>query len=104
MSTENFFYLNIVGQLKSCRFPMGPDAGSIFCRYVQVILEDLIIVTKTKFISRFDVVVGADWEIVSGIKSGITQYASSSTSEFEEVVFNMPIECTFKSTNIYGCK
>ena len=82
MSIENFFYLNIVGEIKSVKFPLGPNGSGVFCRY--------------------DIVAGDDWEIVSGIKSGITQCANSG-KESDEIVFNMPIECTYKSTNIYGC-
>ncbi|CAO1437350.1 unnamed protein product [Diamesa serratosioi] len=81
MTTENFFYLNILGQIQSAHYPLGPQGSGIFCRY--------------------DVVVGNDWELVSGIKAGITQCANGGV-KFEDVVFNMPIECTFKSTNVYG--
>lgn len=83
MTTENFFYLNILGQIQSAHFPLGPQGSGLFCRY--------------------DVVVGNDWELVSGIKAGITQCANGGV-HFEDVVFNMPIECTFKSTNVHGCK
>jgi B9 domain-containing protein 1 len=83
MTTENFFYLNVIGQIESANFPLGPDGNGIFC--------------------RFDVVVGSDWEIVSGIRTGVTQCANVGP-DFENIVFNMPIECTFKSTNIHGCE
>lgn len=83
MATENFFYLNILGELKSVNFPLGPDGSGLFCRY--------------------DVIAGGDWELVSGVRSGITQCANGGTRT-DEIVFNMPIECTFKSTNIFGCE
>lgn len=83
MSNENFFFLNILGEIQSAQFPLGPDGSGVFVRY--------------------DVVAGDDWEIVSGVKSGITQCANSRGNS-DKIVFNMPIECTFKSTNIHGCK
>ena len=83
MSIENFFYLNILGEIKSAKFPLGPDGSGLFTRY--------------------DFVAGDDWEIVSGVRSGISQCANSGRNS-DEIVFNMPVECTFKSTNIHGCK
>jgi hypothetical protein len=83
MSIENFFYLNILGEIKSANFPLGPCGSGIFCRY--------------------DIVSGDDWELVSGIQSGITQCANAGKYS-DEIIFNMPIECTFKSTNIFGCE
>jgi B9 domain-containing protein 1 len=83
MSIENFFFLNVIGEIKTANFPLGADGKGIFIRY--------------------DIVAGNDWELVSGVKSGITQCANSGKFN-DEVVFNMPIECTFKSTNVFGCK
>lgn len=83
MSIENFFFLNILGEIQAAKFPLGPDGSGIFI--------------------RFDIVAGDDWEMVSGVKSGITQCANVGRNS-ELVVFNMPIECTFKSTNIHGCE
>jgi B9 domain-containing protein 1 len=83
MSIENFYYLNILGEIKSVSFPLGAYGSGLFCRY--------------------DIVTGDDWELVSGIKTGITQCADGSRYS-DEIVFNMPIECTFKSTNVYGCE
>lgn len=83
MSVENFFYLNVLGEIKAAEFPLGPGGSGIFVRY--------------------DIVAGDDWEMVSGVKAGITQCANGSRAS-DSIVFNMPIECTFKSTNIHGCK
>ena len=83
MSIENFFYLNVLGEIRSASFPLGADGSGIFIRY--------------------DIVNGDDWEMVSGVQSGITQCANAG-GQSDEIVFNMPIECTFKSTNIHGCE
>lgn len=66
------------------RFPIGCDTSKLFCRY--------------------DIMAGPDWELVSGLSTGITQYADVGSGRFEEIVFNMPIEVMYKSTNPYGCK
>ncbi|XP_055602494.1 B9 domain-containing protein 1 [Uranotaenia lowii] len=78
---ESFFHLAVTGQLHSAYFPMGPDGGNLFCRY--------------------DVIAGPDWELISGMRSGITQSASGS-GDYRRVVFNMPLEFTLKSTNPHG--
>lgn len=79
--SENFFHLTVTGQLESAHFPMGPDGSGLFCRY--------------------DIVAGPDWELVSGLRSAVTQSARTE-SDYRTVVFNMPIEFTMKSTNPYG--
>lgn len=83
MISDSFFHLTVTGQIKNAYFPLGPDSSNLFCRY--------------------DVVTGPDWELVSGLKSGITQCAMAGP-RMEYVTFNMPIEFTFKSTNPFGCK
>lgn len=83
METENFFHLNITGQIDSAFFPIPPSSCSLFCRY--------------------DIVCGPDWELISGIKSGVTQNASAGR-DTDSIVFNMPLEFTFKSTNPFGCE
>lgn len=83
MSIENYFYLNVIGEIQSASFPLGADGSGVFMRY--------------------DIVAGSDWELVSGVKSGITQCANGGKFN-DEIVFNMPIECTLKSTNVFGCE
>lgn len=83
METDNIFHLNISGQIESAYFSIKPDSKTIFCRY--------------------DIVSGSDWELISGLKSGVTQN-SSAGNDSKKIVFNMPLEFTFKSTNPYGCK
>ena len=46
---------------------------------------------------------GADWKLISGLESGLSQTAMKSPLyNSSEVIWNFPIECTFKSTNIFG--
>ena len=83
METENYFNLSVNGQIESAYFPMGPESKTLFCRY--------------------DIVYGDDWDVCSGLKSGVTQCADS-THSMDKIVFNMPIEICFKSTNPFGCQ
>lgn len=84
METDNYFYINVIGQVESCWFPIGFNGSNLFFRY--------------------DVTAGPDWELVSGLTSGISQCSSARGRRFEEVIFNMPIEIMYKSTNPFGCK
>lgn len=41
MSIENFFYLNVLGEIKSANFPLGADGSGVFIRYDIVAGEEL---------------------------------------------------------------
>ena len=46
---------------------------------------------------------GVDWDIIYGVSSGITQIARRSIQrDGENIVWNFPVNTTFKSTNTYG--
>lgn len=83
MEASEYFFINITGQIDFAYYPIGFDGRKLFCRY--------------------DVVAGPDWELVSGFSSGVTQNASVGQCN-DKVVFNMPIEMMFKSTNPFGCE
>lgn len=83
-TTDNYFYINIIGQIESCWFPVGCQSSKLYCRY--------------------DITAGPDWQLVSGLTAGITQCAEPAAGRFQEIVFNMPIEVMYKSTNPFGCK
>lgn len=83
MEASEYFFINITGQIDFAYYPIGFDGTRLFCRY--------------------DVVAGSDWELISGMSSGVTQNASTGMTN-EKVVFNMPLEMMFKSTNPFGCK
>ena len=52
---------------------------------------------------RYSFCFGHDWEITSGLDTGLSQTARKSTNETtDEVVWNFPIDVTFKSTNVHG--
>lgn len=52
---------------------------------------------------QYDVVWGPDWDPISGLNTGTSQMAMPGRDP-ERVVFNLPIEMVFSSTNVSGCK
>ncbi|EDW97439.1 B9 domain-containing protein 1 [Drosophila yakuba] len=82
-ATASYFSLSIVGQIVSATFPLGPDKEFVFLRY--------------------ELVAGPDWQLSSGPQHGLTQLATNRRGHFNEpIVFNMPIEVTYKSTSPFG--
>jgi len=46
---------------------------------------------------------GQDWVVKSGIDTGLSQTARRTPLHYEQgVVWNFPLDVTFKSTNVYG--
>lgn len=82
MEANEYFFLNVTGQIDFAYYPVGFEYTKLFCRY--------------------DIVAGADWELISGMSSGVTQNASIGQAN-DKIVFNMPLEMMFKSTNPFGC-
>ncbi|XP_053949069.1 B9 domain-containing protein 1 [Anastrepha ludens] len=82
-TTASYFNIFITGQIEAMEFPLGPNAAEVFCRY--------------------EVVAGPDWELISGSQNGISQTASNKSGFFKDkIVFNFPLEWTFKSTTPFG--
>ncbi|XP_017118822.1 B9 domain-containing protein 1 isoform X2 [Drosophila elegans] len=82
-ATASYFSLSITGQIVSATFPLGPDKEFVFLRY--------------------ELVAGPDWQLSSGPRHGLTQMATNRRGHFNEpIVFNMPIEVTYKSTSPFG--
>ncbi|GAB0095734.1 B9 domain-containing protein 1 [Sergentomyia squamirostris] len=82
MDYEKHFHLSVFGQLESLIQPLGCDSKSVYARY--------------------EIITGADWELVSGSRTGVTQNSSTSRKRFHTVALNMPLEFTYKSTNPFG--
>ncbi|XP_045497708.1 B9 domain-containing protein 1 [Colias croceus] len=75
------FLVSFNGQIEYVLFPAGVFDDQLYLQY--------------------DIVWGPDWEPISGLSSGTSQIASSGNDP-EKVVFNLPIEMVFGSTNVYG--
>lgn len=77
------FLVSFSGQIEHVRFPAGVFDDQIYLHY--------------------DVIWGPDWDPISGLSTSTSQKASAGNDP-ERVVFNLPIEMVFGSTNVFGCK
>uniref|UniRef100_A0A8C0LA63 B9 domain-containing protein 1 n=1 Tax=Canis lupus dingo TaxID=286419 RepID=A0A8C0LA63_CANLU len=73
------FLLMVNGQVESAQFPEYDD---LYCKYCFVY--------------------GQDWAPTAGLEEGISQITSKSQDVRRALVWNFPIDVTFKSTNPYG--
>ncbi|XP_020633698.2 B9 domain-containing protein 1 [Pogona vitticeps] len=73
------FLLMVNGQIESAQFPEFDD---LYCKY--------------------GFVYGYDWAPTSGLEEGISQITSKSRDARQDLVWNFPIDITFKSTNPFG--
>ncbi|XP_055432338.1 B9 domain-containing protein 1 isoform X2 [Bubalus kerabau] len=73
------FLLMVNGQVESAQFPEYDD---LYCKYCFVY--------------------GQDWAPTAGLEEGISQITSKSQDARRVLVWNFPIDVTFKSTNPYG--
>ena len=51
---------------------------------------------------KYSFLFGNDWKILHGVDTGISQIAKKPNSGESTVVFNFPIDISFKSTNAHG--
>ena len=51
---------------------------------------------------RYSFHFGHDWAIASGLDTGLSQTARRIVTQDEMVVWNFPIDVTFKATNVHG--
>ncbi|XP_050019762.1 B9 domain-containing protein 1 isoform X2 [Alexandromys fortis] len=79
-ASPSVFLLMVNGQVESAQFPEYDD---LYCKYCFVY--------------------GQDWAPTAGLEEGISQIASKSQDVRQALVWNFPIDVTFKSTNPYGC-
>ncbi|XP_062967916.1 B9 domain-containing protein 1 isoform X1 [Cynocephalus volans] len=79
-ANPSVFLLMVNGQVESAQFPEYDD---LYCKYCFVY--------------------GQDWAPTAGLEEGISQITSKSQDVRQLLVWNFPIDVTFKSTNPYGC-
>ncbi|GMH41181.1 hypothetical protein BSKO_09091 [Bryopsis sp. KO-2023] len=51
---------------------------------------------------KFEIVHGDDWQLLDGTEEGLTQVARQGTGSGRELVWNFPLDATYKSTNAFG--
>ncbi|KAJ7305999.1 hypothetical protein JRQ81_010365 [Phrynocephalus forsythii] len=78
-SNPTVFLLMVNGQIESAQFP---EFNDLYCKYCFVY--------------------GYDWAPTSGLEEGISQITSKNRDSQQELVWNFPIDITFKSTNPFG--
>ncbi|KAH0632049.1 hypothetical protein JD844_020079 [Phrynosoma platyrhinos] len=78
-ASPTVFLLMVNGQIESAQFPEFDD---LYCKYCFVY--------------------GYDWAPTSGLEEGISQITSKNRDGHQDLVWNFPIEITFKSTNPFG--
>ncbi|KAM8824630.1 LOW QUALITY PROTEIN: B9 domain-containing protein 1 [Synchiropus picturatus] len=74
------FLLTVNGQIEGANFP---DYDELYCKYCFVY--------------------GHDWAPTSGLEEGITQITCKGSQTSHTLIWNFPLEITFKSTNPSGC-
>ncbi|XP_006901270.1 PREDICTED: B9 domain-containing protein 1 [Elephantulus edwardii] len=78
-ASPSVFLLMVNGQVESAQFPEYDD---LYCKYCFVY--------------------GQDWAPTAGLEEGISQITSKNQDLQPLLVWNFPIDVTFKSTNPYG--
>ncbi|XP_010617205.1 B9 domain-containing protein 1 isoform X1 [Fukomys damarensis] len=78
-ANPSVFLLMVNGQVESAQFPEYDD---LYCKYCFVY--------------------GQDWAPTAGLEEGISQITSKSQDVRRALVWNFPIDVTFKSTNPFG--
>ncbi|XP_046821126.1 B9 domain-containing protein 1 isoform X2 [Vespa crabro] len=79
MSVEGEFFLSVTGSIEYAEFY---NADNAYCKY------------------GFHF--GSEWSVVAGIEEGLTQMCKRSNDPRNVIVWNFPLEITFKSTNPHG--
>ncbi|XP_011563597.3 B9 domain-containing protein 1 [Plutella xylostella] len=80
-SEVTHFLVSISGQIEFASFPAGVFDEEVYVQY--------------------EFVWGPDWAVKSGLTSGVSQMARPGSNP-ETVIFNMPVELVFSSTNVSG--
>ncbi|XP_062031448.1 B9 domain-containing protein 1 [Lepus europaeus] len=78
-ASPSVFLLMVNGQVESAQFPEYDD---LYCKYCFVY--------------------GQDWAPTAGLEEGISQITCKSQDVRQALVWNFPIDVTFKSTNPFG--
>ncbi|XP_045076218.1 B9 domain-containing protein 1-like [Coregonus clupeaformis] len=79
INNPSVFLLMINGQIEGANFPEYDD---LYCKYCFVY--------------------GHDWAPTSGLEEGISQITSKGRDSPQRMIWNFPLEITFKSTNPLG--
>lgn len=84
---------------RSCGAPLTAR-NSYMLRALQI--ESGFFPTEDNLYCSWSLHHGSDWQVVAGVEEGVTQLASVPAGRPAKVVWNFPMDLTFKSTNVYG--
>jgi len=105
------FLVSVVGQIEKGHFS---NYDNMYCKYAFVYGPDWEIVTvsfpHTFYFEGvifclifFFCILFVCFAIKQGVEEGISQIAQKSQDERQQVVWNFPLDVSFKSTNPHGC-
>ncbi|CAG9812437.1 unnamed protein product [Phaedon cochleariae] len=77
------------------------DGSFLLCISGQIEWIDILAPAGSSWHCKYELSFGPDWKIVGGLEAGMSQIANVVTNG-DKVVFNLPLEIQFKSTNPYG--
>lgn len=96
--------MDLASLTRSLRTDTGGEDDTLSGFYVvvngQVELGDLK--GTDRLYCKYDFTYGSYWEIIQGVDKGISQIAAKMEGEDTSVVWNFPIDISFKATNAYG--
>lgn len=69
----------------------------------QIEYADVLAANATSWHCKYELFSGVDWKVVGGLEAALSQIVNVGTNG-EKVVFNLPIEVVYKSTNPFGCE
>lgn len=82
---------------------MASDGTFLVCFSGQLEFIDLTAAAGSAWHCKYEIIAGPDWQAISGLESAVSQTANIVVNG-DKIVFNLPVEVTYKSTNPYGCK
>lgn len=79
------------------------EGGFLLSITGQIEYADVMAPANTSYHCKYEFYTGPDWKIVGGLETGLSQIANTVNNN-DKVVFNLPVNVQFKSTNPFGCK
>lgn len=85
------------------RLATGQDRVAVLIEVLPIVqIESGFFPTEDNLYCTWSLHHGSDWQVVAGTEEGTTQLASVPAGRPAKVVWNFPVDLTFKSTNVYG--
>ncbi|KAJ9521731.1 hypothetical protein QJQ45_015354, partial [Haematococcus lacustris] len=81
---------------------MGDVLPSSFTVMATGQIESAVIPGCSNAYLKFQLVAGEDWQLLDGLEEGITQASRASQGPDQALVWNYPLDLTYKTTNAYG--